>query len=186
MNPLTTHILSTLFNELWSIAMSKLEDSTDDSIRVIKKANTKSLSGKSSLNYELVLDSKDEIHIRITNNTGGGFFSSEIVRLRDIEAVMDEHPAGTPVTSYMLQPLFKGKSVNTPAFLLAALAHEKLLYPMKGKKRSLEPAEDFAAMVEKMTSSKTTNNKTAGNTTKKAVTKKAAIKKKAMARKKTV
>jgi hypothetical protein len=192
-NPLTTAILSTLFNELWSIAMTKLNDSTNDSIRVLKKASTKSLSGKSSLAYELTLDSKDEIHIRITKNTGGGFFSPENVRLRDIQSVLDEHPEGTPVTSFILQPLFHGKSVNTPAFLLAALAHEKLMYPMKGKKRSLEPAVDFTEKVSKLMASKATarkaptssKKKTANSTRKKTVTKKAIIKKKAMARKKT-
>ena len=190
MNPLTTNILSTLFNEIWSIAMTKLEDSTNDSIRVIKKATTKSLSGQSFLNYELALDSKDEIHIRITKNTGGGFYSPENVSLRDIQAVLDEHPPGTPVTSYMLQPLFHGKSVNTPAFLLAALAHEKLLYPLKGKKRSLEPAEDFTEKVTKLMASKATAGKTPASgkkktTTKKTVSRKAAVRKKVASRRKS-
>ena len=34
-----------------------------------------------------------------------------------------------------LWPLFKGKSVNTPAFLLAVLKHEKVVVPVKGKQR---------------------------------------------------
>ena len=111
--------------------------------------------------------------------------------MKGIHAVMEEHPEGTPVTSFILYPLFNGRSVNTPAFLLAALAHEKLLCPMKGKKRSLEPAEDFTAIMEKMTSSTNAAKKVTKRPTKKAVTKKtvsrkAAVKKKAAARKKTV
>ena len=132
--------------------MSKTEDNLD--MKVLKKASCKSLSGKSSLLYEIALDQDNEIHVRIIKNTGGGFYSPEFVSLRDIRSVLDEHPAGTPVTSFLLQPLFHGKSVNTPAFLLAALAHEKLLYPMKGKKRSLEPAEDFTEKVTKLMASK--------------------------------
>ena len=168
--------------------MSKSEDNPD--MKFLKKASCKSLSGKSSLTYELAQDQDNEIHVRIIKNTGGGFYSPEFVSLGDIRSVLDEHPAGTPVTSFLLQPLFHGKSVNTPAFLLAALAHEKLLYPMKGKKRSLEPAEDFTAIVEKMTSSSNAAKKVTKRPTKKAVTKKtvsrkAIIKKKATARKKT-
>ena len=86
MNPLTTHILSTLFNELWSIAMTKLEDSTNDSIRVLKKGTCKTLSGKSTLKYEFGIDPEDEIHVRITKNTGGVFFSYEWVSMKDIKA----------------------------------------------------------------------------------------------------
>ena len=162
--------------------MSKLEDSTSDSIRVLRQGTCRTLSSNSSLKYDVGIDPEDEIHVRITNNTGGGFFSNEWISMKDIQAVMEEHPAGTPVTSFLLQPLFYGKSVNTPAFLLAALAHEKLLHPMRGKKRLLEPVEDFTAMVEKMTtSSRTVKNKV----TTKRTTNKAAIQKKALARKKT-
>ena len=61
-----------------------------------------------------VEDQDNEIHVRIIKNTGGGFYSPESVRLSDIQSVLEEHPEGTPVTSFMLQPLFHGKSVNTP------------------------------------------------------------------------
>jgi hypothetical protein len=127
---------------------------SDDTIKVLKTGTCSTLSAKSTLTYQIGTQD-DEIHVRITKNTGGGLFSDEWVSLIDIRSVLDEQPEGTPVTSFMLQPLFHGKSVNTPAFLLAALAHEKLLRPMKGKKRSHEPVdpEEFSEMVKKMTSS---------------------------------
>ena len=169
--------------------MNKTEDHPD--MRILKTSTCKTISAKSTLTYQIGTDN-DEIHVRITKNTGGGFFSDEWISMDDIRSVLDEHPAGTPVTSFLLQPLFQGKSVNTPAFLLAALANEKLLVPIKGKKRSHEPAEDFAAIVDRMTSSSTAAKKKVATkrTTKKAVTKKtvsrkAAVKKKAMSRKKT-
>jgi hypothetical protein len=163
---------------------------SESDITVIKTGTCDTLSGKSKLTYQVGTDEDSGVNVRISKNTGGGFFSNEWVSMKDIQAIMEEHPPGTPVTSFMLQPLFHGKSVNTPAFLLAALAHEKLLYPMKGKKRSLEPAEDFTEKVTKLMSSKATARKAPTSskkkaTTKKTVSRKAAIKKKAAARKKT-
>ena len=167
--------------------MSKTEDNPD--MKILKTSTCKTLSAKSTLTYQIgSLD--DEIHVRITKNTGGGFYSGEWVAMDDIRAILDEHPEGTPVTSFLLQPLFHGKSVNTPAFLLAALANEKLLVPMKDKKRSHEPVDpdDFTAMVQKLTSSSNTAKKKVATkrTTKKAVTKKTggAVSRKAAVKKK--
>ena len=154
--------------------MKNIEDSLIDSKRILKTATCKTITGKSNLTYQLGTED-DEIYVRISKNTGAGFFNDEWVSLIDIRSVLDEQLEGTPVTSFLLQPLFRGKSVNTPAFLLAALVHEKLLRPMKGKKRSHEPVapEEFTAMVKKMTASKGTTRvatkktvrKTGGNTT---------------------
>jgi len=157
-----------------------MDQNTND-MKILNKGKCKSLSGKSMLSYLIAADADNAIYIRITKNTGGGFFSNEWIAMADIQSVMEEHPPGTPVTSFMLQPLFHGKSVNTPAFLLASLLDFNLMRPMEGKKRSLEPVEDFTSMVEKMTSSSNSSKKV----TTKRPTKKAAIKKKAMARKKT-
>ena len=164
--------------------MKTPEDNPD--MKILKTATCKTLSAKSTLTYQLGTED-DVIHIRISKNTGGGFFSDEWISMDDIKAVLDEHPEGTPVTSFMLQPIFKGRSVNTPAFLLSTLVHEKLLRPIKGKKRSHEPAENFTAMVEKMTSSSNSAKKkvTSKRPTKKTVSRKATVKKKATARKKT-
>ena len=154
--------------------MKNLEDSLIDSKRILKTATCKTLSAKSTLTYQIGSED-DELHVRISKNTGGGFFSNEWISMNDIQSVLEEQPAVTPVTSFLLQPLFKGRSVNTPAFLLSALAHEKLLRPLKGKKRSHEPAEDFTAMVEKLTASKPKGavRKTTKRVTKKAPRKKA-------------
>jgi hypothetical protein len=166
--------------------MKKLEDGIIDSKRILKTSTCKTLSAKSTLTYQLGSED-DELHVRITKNTGGGFFSDEWISMKDIQSVMEEQPAGTPVTSFLLQPLFHGKSVNTPAFLLAALANEKLLRPMQGKKRSHEPVsfDEFTAKVQEMTSSSNAARKVTKRPTKKAVTKKtvsrkAAVKKKAV------
>ena len=170
--------------------MKKLK--LDVSIQLLATATCKTLSGKSTLTYHIGRTPDSEIHFRIHGNTGGGFFSPEWIAWKDIQVVLEKHPAEEPVTSYVLQPLFRGKSVNTPAFLLAALANEKLLRPLKGKKRGLEilDPEQFLSRVEKLTASKSaakpsgsTPAKPSGNPPVKP-TKKAAIKKKAISRRK--
>ena len=82
----------------------------------------------------------------------------------------------------MLNDLFTGKSVNTPGFLLAVLVHEKLLIPMKGKKRSHEPGE-IAEWIERLGSGKAKPRKTAPKKSA-AARKKAQIKKKLTAKRK--
>jgi len=48
---------------------------------------------------------------------------------------MDELPADQPISSINLFPLFNGKSVNTPGYLLAALLNEGVLSLAPKKKR---------------------------------------------------
>ena len=116
-------------------------------IKILKNDTCTSISGKSTLKYQIGADADDAILLRITGSSGGGFFSNEWIAFEKIQDLLDAHPADKPITSIVLYPLFRGKSVNTPGFLLAVLAHEKLLIPMQGKKRSLE-AVDLEAITE--------------------------------------
>ncbi len=65
--------------------------------------------------------------------------------------------------------------MNTPAFFVAALANEKLLTPIRGRKRGHElgDVEAFVARMEKLVSgSGTTKKKTAARSPRKKVTRK--------------
>ena len=164
---------------------------SEPEMRVLKTATCKTVTGKSTLTYQIGSLPDSTLHIRISKNTGAGFFNDEWVSLQDIQKVLADGPEGQPLTSFLLQPRVKGKSVNTPAFLMAALTHEKLLRVLKGKKRGhefLDP-EGFTDRMDRLASSgvkpKGTVRKKAGVTTKKTVSKKAAIKKKSMSRRKT-
>ncbi len=178
--------------------MSKANNDHPD-MRVLKTTNCKTVTGKSTLTYQIGSLPDSTVHIRISKNTGAGFFNDEWIKIEDIQRTLAGGPKGQPLTSFLLQPLVKGKSVNTPAFLMAALTHERLLRVLKGKTRGhefLDP-EGFTAKMDRLASSgvkpkgttkKTggsTTGKTAGGTTKKAVSKKAVIKKKSMYRRKT-
>jgi hypothetical protein len=162
-------------------------------MKVLKTSSCKTLSGKSTLTYQIGCTPESKIHLRITKNTGAGFFSDEWIAFDDIQAVLKERPRGTPVLSHLLTPLLKGKSVNTSAFLLAAMKHLKLVSPLPKKKRvhELVDPRPFLEMVENLMSSPAGEPK--GTTAKKApvkkavrktAAKKAAVKKRAMAKRK--
>ena len=55
--------------------MNKSEDSPD--MRVLKTATCKTITGKSTLTYQIRCNSDSAVHLRITKNTGAGFFNDE-------------------------------------------------------------------------------------------------------------
>jgi hypothetical protein len=95
------------------------------------------MSRKSNLSYELGQDSAKGFHYRIVSCDGGGFFSPEWVAWTAIQTAIQTaiKKSVGPLTSLCLRPLFKGKSVNTSGYLLAALVAEGLLEPLPKKIR---------------------------------------------------
>ena len=116
------------------------QSQTTDNISVLKKEMTKSVTGKSFIHYEIGNDPDGVMHIRVTVNTGGGYFSNEWVSFTSIYNELDRH-GDAPVTSFSLSPLYAGKSVNTPAFLMASLKNEGLFIPHPDKARCYAKAD---------------------------------------------
>jgi len=104
-------------------------------MRIIKLSKTPSLSKKSILTYSISTSPDGELFFKIISNDGGGFWNAEFVSLGSIQKVTQDIPFEKPITSYVLHPLFKGKSVNTPAFLMAVLQAEKLVQPALGREK---------------------------------------------------
>lgn len=124
-----------------------------DTNRILKIASCPSTSGKSTLTYHIGCTVSSDIMFRVYANSGGGFFSQEWVSLKDIQKAFEKGPK--PITSFALINLFRGKSVNTPAFLLAALKNEGLLKADAEKQRChecIDPA-GFIAEVNKLIAS---------------------------------
>ena len=165
--------------------MKKSEDNLD--MHILKTSSCKTITGKSTLTYQIGATPDNAVHIRITKNTGAGFFNDEWIKVEDIKKALADGPEGQPLTSFLLAPLFTGRSVNSPAFVLAALMNERLLRVLKGKKRGHEflDLEGFNTRMDKLVASKAKTEGTTGSTVKKAPRKKATIKKKAMPRLKT-
>ncbi len=84
------------------------------------------------LDYEVGTDEAGEVLFRITANNAGGFWSKEWVAWSQVHEVCTNHD---PITSILFRGLFKGKSVNTAGFLLAALKDQGLLERQPGKVR---------------------------------------------------
>jgi hypothetical protein len=109
--------------------MSKKAAIPETPIRVLKVGTCPSLSGRSILTYHLGSNADSQIHLRIVQNSSSGQFNANWVSLEDIQRCLTQHPAGKPLTSAVLQPVFRGKSSNSPAFLFAALKAEGLVSP---------------------------------------------------------
>ena len=139
-------------------------------LRILKKATCPTLSGKSKLNFAIGANEKGDVYIAVTGNDGGGYFSSEWVALKDIQQALSKNPE--EITSLALYGLFKGKSVNTPSFMLAVLKHEKLVQPVRGKQRKHE-LSDPKPFMDRISDLMSANAKP------KTTRKKAAVKKKA-------
>lgn len=125
-------------------------------IRILKIGTCPSLSGKSTLTYHIgcTTDSKD-IHCRVYENSGGGFFNSEWTPLAVIKQLLAKHPSEKPITSHALYEIFSGKSSNSAPFLFAILKAEGLVQPAKEKRRCYEvcSATKFLADIETLVSS---------------------------------
>lgn len=121
-------------------------------IRIIKKDTCPTVAGKSDLGYDLGVDPNGSVRLRVTDNSGGGYWSREWVSVTDVLRSLN---TGGPITSILLWPLFRGQSVNTPAFVLAVITAEKLLQPIPNKKRvhQLLSTTDFTTRMDKLIAS---------------------------------
>lgn len=105
-------------------------------MRIIKVESCPTLSGKETLTYQVGSNAESEVYLMVTSNSGGGFFSIEWVSLKAAQALLEQAPQ--PLTSFALRKLYKGKSANNPAFLMAALKNEGLVVPNPDKQRCFD------------------------------------------------
>ena len=92
-----------------------------EEIKIVKTASCPSLSGNSTITYELGSQG-DQQFIRLSGNSAGGLFCKEWVTLELVEQLISGSPK---LTSKILQPLYAGKSSNSAGFLLACMINEK-------------------------------------------------------------
>jgi hypothetical protein len=101
---------------------------TAPQVRVLKSAQCKSLSGRSTIGYEVGATGDGQIVLRVTSNSGHGCFGRDWVPLRELQRELAKAPG--PVTSGTLGRAFAGRSQNTSGFVAAALLGEGLLEPL--------------------------------------------------------
>ncbi|MDI1308620.1 MAG: hypothetical protein PSV17_04195 [Methylotenera sp.] len=93
--------------------------------RIVKIGTTTNVSGKHKITYHIGCNAEHDIYFRVYENSGGGFFSTEWISFKTVQQAIEQ--GRKPTTSFVLYGIFNGKSVNTPAFLLAALLKEGLV-----------------------------------------------------------
>ena len=110
------------------------KNSETSNIEIVSTQKTKTVSGKSNLTYHAGKDQDKNVYLRVWVNSSNGFFSNEWVKVSSIVALLEKQ-GGVAFTSFALEPLFKGKSVNTPGFLVAVLLDLGVVALEEGKKR---------------------------------------------------
>ena len=146
------------------------KETSTEIIHTIKTGNCPSRSGKSKLTYLIGADADSEIHFRIKGNTGNGFFNNDWIPLKTILELLGK--SGGAFTSFTLHPLLKGKSNNTPAFVIAALLEEGIIHLSVSEKRCYELSDVsvFMTKIKPLTESKTVIKEDSKPSKKKPVT----------------
>ena len=114
-----------------------------DPFRILKIATCPSLSGRSTLTYHVGVPRSVEgevvaPYIRVYANSAAGLFSNDWVALDVIQQQFADAIGKQPITARLLNPLFRGKSANSPAFLFAALKGAGLVRLVEDTKRLFE------------------------------------------------
>ena len=123
-------------------------------VRVLKAGNCPTLSGRGSLKYEIGTDDASNVAIRLTGNSGGGFFNGDWVPIDAVTKILQSPHVQKGLTSTAFVPIYRGKSMNSPSFLAAVLKAEGVIRLQEGKTRSYEVADldGFLASVSSHTS----------------------------------
>lgn len=96
-------------------------------IRILKNGTCPNLSDSAKLGYHIGCNAESQIMLRVHSNTGSGYFSREWVSMDALLKALDKAPKEKPLTAFWLHPLFVGKSINTPSFMMAVLLEEGLV-----------------------------------------------------------
>lgn len=105
-------------------------DNTSIPYWLLKDGKCKKLGkhAEGGIKYQILAsDDRKHLHIRITDNEGGGYYSKEIVPFDLVELHLDDCVPDKPFPSKALKDAFKGKSSNNAGFLAAILRAEDLL-----------------------------------------------------------
>ena len=108
---------------------------------ILKTAECPSLSGQSTLTYNIGLNDK-KLCICLTGNTGAGVINKMPVELAQIQTLLASQKG--PITSGCLLGLFEGKSSNSAGFLLAVLLAEGLVKVSFDNQRQYERVNEKA------------------------------------------
>ena len=110
-------------------------------VRVLKAGTCPTLSGRGNLKYEIGADEASNLAIRLTGNSGGGFFNGDWVGFDAVSKILQSPYVQKGLSSTAFVPIYRGKSMNSPSFLAAVLKAEGVIRLQEGKSRSYEVAD---------------------------------------------
>lgn len=119
-----------------------------DPIQVIHSGQCLSLSGRSTLDFEVGQHQEDDTyHLRISGNSGGGMWCRDWSSAEDIHDIV---LGATELTSKSFMELHEGRSTNGPGFIVAALRELGLIRVSPLNKRHHEhvPKATLAVLVQ--------------------------------------
>jgi hypothetical protein len=129
------------------IETSEAEVEFIDPVEVIHKGECLSVSGRSTLEFEIGRHTEDStLHLRISDNSGKGMWCTEWASANAIQKVVLGEGELTAQSFHDLHP---GKSINTGGFVLAALRELGLIRTNEANTRVHEhvPATTFEKVV---------------------------------------
>jgi hypothetical protein len=103
----------------------------EQKMRILKTGECPSLSGKSTLTYQIACNNDNEVYIALTGNSGKGIFNKDWIAFEEIHSLLAKQEK---VTSGSLHELFEGKNSNSAGFILAVLLKEGLLKVSPGSR----------------------------------------------------
>lgn len=105
--------------------------SNEQEMRILRTGTCPSLSGKSTLEYNIGRSNDNSVHIALTGNSGAGVFNKDWIALEEIHTLIANREK---VTSGSLHELFDGRSSNSAGFFVAVLLKEGFLKVSPGDK----------------------------------------------------
>lgn len=111
------------------------DQAVQEDIRVIRVVECDSLARSSRLTYELGIRGDAEAVMRISGNTGNGMFSEEWVPMAEVMNILRVPIHQEAINSMAFRPLYAGRSINSPSFLMAALRNEEVIVAHPSKRR---------------------------------------------------
>ena len=106
--------------------------SNEQQMRILKTGECPSLSGQSTLTYQIGLEGDKKVFLSLTGNTGKGIFNRDWFDIEEIYSLLASQKK--PVTSGSLHGLLENRSSNSAGFILAILLKEGILKISPGNK----------------------------------------------------
>ena len=124
-------------------------DAKGSAVQVVESGACPSLTGGSTLGFDVGRDADSTLYLRIRSNSAQGKFNKRWVPLGSLMDAVGS--AKGPITSGTLRTVCKRVSANQGGFLLAVFAHKGLVQRLPNKLRGFALGPSFQAGAAQLT-----------------------------------